>query len=431
MSLRLVKSGRTLELPTGQKQAARFVADMILNRGQVPDSEDRVEWDDFAATILATDTVTTSEVQGFLPQAMEMIIREPIEPACVITGLFNRVMAKGLSTQVLAGALGAVYAGDVQEHGTYPEVMFQVGGAVSTAWVGKSGIAASFTDEALRYSTWDIMAMNLRLMANAMVRHKEQKAVTFLTSLGTSLFDNAVPANSLYGVCHGRSITGAGNGTMDVDDLMQGYGHMVEEGFVPNILLVHPMAYLMWMRDATMRTMLLNFGGGEWFNPWSGNPGPQSSWSNGSMGGQGPSLGHRIVPGGTPSGETPTPNTGRSQLANSVPNVPSNFPFNFTVMASPFVPYDPVSKLTDVYLLSGGNVGYHLVDEEMVQVSWRDENIEAVKVKLRERYGFAVAHEGQGVGVFKNIFVDKNWFDGTVPAAGMTMAALAAGTPVV
>lgn len=431
MSLRLVKSGRTLELPTGQKQAARFVADMILNRGQVPDSEDRVEWDDFAETILSKDTIVTSEIQAFLPQAMEIIIREPIEPACIITGLFNRVMSKGLTTQVLAGALGAVYAGDVQEHGTYPEVMFQVGGAVSTAWVGKSGIAASFTDEALRYSTWDIMAINLRLMANAMVRHKEQKAVTFLTSLGTSLFDNAVPANSLYGVCHGRDMTGAGNGTMDVDDLMQGYGHMVEEGFVPNILLVHPMAYLMWMRDATMRTMLLNFGGGEWFNPWSGNPGPQSTWSNGSMGAMGPSLGHRIVPGGTPSGETPTPNTGRSPVANSVPNVPSNFPFNFTVMASPFVPYDPVSKLTDVYLLSGGNVGYHLVDEELVQVSWRDENVEAVKVKLRERYGFAVAHEGQGVGVFKNIFVDKNWFDGTIPAQAVGVAALPAGTPVV
>jgi len=310
-------------------------------------------------------------------------------------------------------------------------VMFQIGGAVQTAWVGKSGIAASFTDEALRYSTWDIMAMNLRLMGAAMARHKEQKAVNFLTSLGTTLFDNATPANSLYGVCHGRSMAGVGNGTMDVDDLMQGYGHMTEEGFPPNILLVHPMAYLMWMRDATMRLMLLNFGGGEWFNPWSGNPGPQSSWSNGAMGAMGPSLGHRIVPGGTPSGETPTPNTGRSQNMTSVPNVPGLFPFNFSVMASPFVPYDPATRLTDVYLLSAGNVGFHLVDEDLVQVQWRDEDVESVKVKLRERYGFAVAHEGQGIGVFKNVFVDKNWFDGTVPASPVTVSALSAGTAVV
>jgi len=180
-----------------------------------------------------------------------------------------------------------------------------------------------------------------------------------------------------------------------------------------------------------MRLMLLNFGGGEWFNPWSGNPGPQSSWSNGAMGAMGPSLGHRIVPGGTPSGETPTPNTGRSQNMTSVPNVPGLFPFNFSVMASPFVPYDPATRLTDVYLLSAGNVGFHLVDEDLVQVQWRDEDVESVKVKLRERYGFAVAHEGQGIGVFKNVFVDKNWFDGTVPASPVTVSALSAGTAVV
>ena len=173
-----LKSGRKLELPTGEKQAARFLADVMSNQGQIPDSDERVEWEDFVETISSRDTVMTAEIQALLPQAMEMIVREPIEPALVITGLFNRVMSKGLTTQVLAGALGAVYADDVQEHGTYPEVMFQIGGAVQTAWVGKSGIAASFTDEALRYSTWDIMAMNLRLMGAEWLVTKNRRLLT-------------------------------------------------------------------------------------------------------------------------------------------------------------------------------------------------------------------------------------------------------------
>jgi hypothetical protein len=67
-------------------------------------------------------------------------------------------------------------------------------------------------------------------------------------------------------------------------------------------------------------------------------------------------------------------------------------------------------------LLSGGNIGYHLVDEEPTTVEWRDENTESVKVKIRERYGFAVAHEGQGVGVFKNVKRSEQFWDGTVKA---------------
>ena len=70
----------------------------------------------------------------------------------------------------------------------------------------------------------------------------------------------------------------------------------------------------------------------------------------------------------------------------------------------------------DIFLLSSGNVGFHLVDEDPTTVEWRDENTEVVKVKIRERYGFAVAHEGQGVGVLKNVKAVNNVWDGTVDA---------------
>mgnify|MGYP001329418471 CR=1 FL=1 len=215
MNLKLV-DGRELALPSGEDAAARYIADMFVNRGQLPDSDEKVSWNTFAQTISPrnNDLVRSSEITPLLQKSMEILIREPVEPSMVVTGLFNRVQAQGLSTQVLAGAMGAVYASDIQEHGTYPEVNFQIGGAVSTAWIGKCGIAASFTDEALRYSTWDIMATNLRLMGNALVRHKEQKAVSFLKGLGTSLFDNETPATSLFGVTTGRDMELDANGSL-------------------------------------------------------------------------------------------------------------------------------------------------------------------------------------------------------------------------
>jgi hypothetical protein len=84
----------------------------------------------------------------------------------------------------------------------------------------------------------------------------------------------------------------------------------------------------------------------------------------------------------------------------------------------------------DIFLLSSGNIGFHLVDEEPTTVEWRDENTEVVKVKIRERYGFAVAHEGQGVGVFKNVFAKQNYFDGRVPAQSQSVSEIDPNTAV-
>ena len=436
MSTIKLTDGMELTLPSNRKSAARYLADMIVNRGHLPDSEERVSWSAFANTISPKnrDAISSSEITPLLQESMEILIREPVEPTMAITPLFTRVQAQGLNTQILAGAMGAVYAGDVQESGTYPEVNFQMGGAVSTAYIGKSGIAASFTDEALRYSTFDIMAKNLQLMGAAMVRHKEQKAVAFLKQLGTTLFDNLNPAQSIYGVLSGRGLSNGnlvGNGSMTMENLMRAMAHMSEEGFTPDTLLMHPLFYYTFVQDPVLRTMMLAHGGGSIFNPYSGDPGALAPYSNGAMGSRGPSNGTRVInprgigtSGQGSSGETISSVLERSQQATSAPNLPGYFPFNFRIIVSPLCPYDPESETGDIFLLSSGNVGFHLVDEEATTVEWRDENTETVKVKIRERYGFAVAHEGQGVGVFKNVKRAENRWDGSIDAAPSDIADL-------
>ena len=425
--------GTELTLPKSTKNAARYLADMIRNRGELPDRDEKVSWEAFAEVISPKnrDAISSSEITPLLQESMEILIREPVEPMMTITPLFDRVAAKGLNTQILAGAMGAVYAGDVQESGTYPEVNFQMGGAVSTAFIGKSGIAASFTDEALRYSTFDIMSKNLQLMGAAMVRHKEQKAVAFLKQLGTTLFDNLNPAQSIYGVLTGRGLVEdavnggsklSANGSMTMENLMRAMAHMSEEGFTPNVMLMHPLFYYTFVQDPVMRTMMLAHGGGSIFNPYTGNPGPLAPYSNGAMGSRGPSMGTKVVnprgtgtAGGDPAGAV-TGVLERSQEMTSAPKIPSYFPFSFNIIVSPLCPYDPETETGDIFLLSSGNVGFHLVDEEATTVEWRDENTETVKIKIRERYGFAVAHEGQGIGVFRNVKRAENMWDGSVDA---------------
>ena len=425
MNIKLA-DGNDLTLPSTQAEAARYLADVIRNRGYTPDNEGRLDWQTFRSSVLHTrDAVSAANIRPLLQSTLEIILREPLEPIMIITGLYNRVQAQGLDVKVLAGAMGAVHAADVQEHGTYPEVMFQIGGGVQTAYIGKSGIAASFTDEALRYSTWDLMSINLRLMSQALVRHKEQKAVSFLKELGTELYNNASPATSLFGVCTGRDLAMAANGSMTMDDLFRGMAHMSEEGFPPDVMLMNPLFFYMFIQDPVLRNMMLAHGGGSYFQQWTGREGPLDPWNNGSMGAQGPSLGNRIVPGagitGQPeSGRTATGIAGREHGMTAAPPIPAPyFPWNFRVLVSPLVPFDPDSGVGDIFLLSSGNVGFYLVDEDPTQVEWRDEDVETVKVKIRERYGFAVAHEGQGVGVYKNVKLARNYWDGTVTAHTM------------
>lgn len=405
-------------LPSGKKEASKFIADMFYNSGAIADSAIEGDWETmykFLSPKGLADTVHTTEIRPLLASSMEVIIREPVDPLMVISGLFDRVSAKGLEVQVLAGALGgAYYAADIPEQGTYPESFFQLGGALQTAYIGKSGIQASFTDEALRYSTWDIFRMNLTMMKQALVRHKETKAAAFLSTLGTKLFDNAAPTSSLFGVCTGRAMDMTANGSMTMDDLLKGMAHMGEEGFPVRTMLVNPLFYMQFVQDQVLRNMMLQHGGGQWLNPWSGETGPRDPWSNGSMGGLGISPGNRVTPMGAATGETPTGIAGREHGMTSAFPMPGYFPFPFRVITSPLVPFDAESQLGDIYLISDGNVGYYLVDEEATQVSWRDESVDVARLKIRERYGYGLKYEGQGVGVMKNVKLARNYWDGSV-----------------
>jgi hypothetical protein len=432
MKLKL-KDGNEIALPSGKKEAVRYIADLFRNQGKDEDNDVSVDWQDIAQVMSPRnkDAVSASEIRPLLSSAIQTIIREPIEPLMIITGLYNRVQAKGLHTEVVSGAIGAVTADDVSEHGTYPEVMFDIGGGTQVAYVGKSGIACSFTDEALRYSTWDIMSLNLRAMGKALTRHKEQKSVAFLRTLGTELYNNASPTTSLFGVCTGRGLDMTANGSLNIDDLFKAMAHMYEEGFAPDVLLVNPLFFYQFLQDPIMRNMMLAHGGGDYFNKWSGNPGPTDPWSNGAMGARGPSMGNALTPPAAASGETATGITGREHGMTSAFSVPGYFPWPFRVLVSPFVPFDATSQLGDIYLLSSGNVGFYLVDEDPVQTEWRDENVDVVKLKIKERYGFAVAHEGQGVGVMKNVKLTRNYWDGTVRAMTMDVDAEISSTATV
>lgn len=424
VTLRLNDGSRSIAMPgksVRSKKAAQYVASLFETGGYLPDdSDERITWREMADTILerspgvVEDEVGTHSITPLLATATEVVIREPIEPVLVVTSLFRPIRAQGLRTEMIVGAMGAVTAGDYGERGQVPEVNFTIGGDTSVVTIGKSGIAAAFTEEALRYSTWELMAINMRLMGNALARLKEQKSIVMLKRLGTPMFDNAQPANSLFGVTTGRDYNMAANGSLTVGDIIKVMAHMTEQGFMPDTLVMHPRFFWMWFEDPVLRAVMLAGGqGGSFFNPWQGNPGGMTPWSN--LGGRGPSNGQSLTPFATTGGGTVSSIAELSNQANSAPSMPSYMPFGMRMLISPLMPFDTESDLGDIFIVSSNDVGLLFIDEEQTATEWRDEDTEVVKLKLKERYAHGVLHEAQAVGVLKNIRAREfNRFDETI-----------------
>lgn len=244
------------------------------------------------------------------------------------------------------------------------------------------------TDEMLRYSQYDVMNMHIRAAGRAMARHKETKIFNMINAEGTTVFDNNVGNKQTSG----RDSAGAGNGTITLDDLLVMYSKIVEQGFIPNALLMSPLGWLIFARDPILRA----FGfanGGPIFTPLQGEPGLARSWYAG---------GQNVGP------------TAQAQYASSTyANVPNLFPAPLRIIVSPFVSYTAASgstaAYTNIFMCDTNELGILVVDEDIMTEEWDDPARDIRSVKLRERYGLGILNEGKAIAVAKAINIKRSY----------------------
>ncbi len=359
------------------------------------------------------DALSVPNAPMLLPKVISNIVKEAQEPLLVGTSLLQRINFSFGQT-ITFPAVGALIAADIAEGQEYPERSLQMGGATVTASIGKSGLAVKVTDEMIRYSQFDVIGMHLRAAGRALARHKEVKIFNHIRALGVPVFDNLTPGNSVLGVTTGRDLAGAGNGSLTMDDLFDAYAQVISAGFFPNTLLMHPLTWVMFVKDATLRAFVLANGGGTFFANWTGNPAGRAPWDNSSQGGLGVSGGQNLLPGQTSTGATAPHGQEAStllehpQTINSAPQLPGYFNVPFRIIVSPFVPYDPRRKLTDIYMFDSSELGVLIVDEEVTTEEFDDPRVDIKKIKLRERYGIGILNEGKAIASLKNIHVVPN-----------------------
>jgi len=375
----------------------KLYADAWMNNGWSDTLGGRLEFKDFMAT---------SNAQYWLPKTVEEIVREPVEPLTIIPKIMDRVEARN-GARITFPAVGSLVAYDLAEGQAYPEQQLNISPGTMTVNIGKTGLAFKISEEMRRNSQFDVINMHLRQARQALDRHKEVKGMNMISGMGTTLFDNKTPATAVYGVCTGRDITGSGNGSCTMEDLVKAYSFIMMQGFRPDTILVNPMTWSMWMADPLMQAIVKNTGRGNWFQPTNM---PQSSrpWDNASQGGLGKSSGRQYTPGNNAASASASSGSDIDQTLTSAPQIPGYFPEPLNVIVSPFVPYDYDNDLADIMLFDSKNLGALLVEEDVMMDEWEDKSVDLTKIKLRERYDFGIYHDGLGIGVLRNVPTEPN-----------------------
>lgn len=370
------------------------------------------------------DALGMWEAPLFIPKVVNNAVQEAVEPLLIATGMLERIPYQP-GTMVDLPVMGAVDGDfDVGEEESFPELRLTYGPGAQIGKIGKSGVAVRFTEEILRYSQFDVVSMAVRQAARALARNKEEKIFNMWYGVAQTTHDNVVANDSAFGNTTGRDLTGAQNGTITMDDIFEMWAAISHNGYQPDMLLLHPLTWLMFVQDAQLRAFAQMNQSAFFGSQWTGTPGKNDFPSY--QGGEGVSGGvQRYHP--NQEGAAASADIGAfSNNLNSAPVLPSYFGMPMRVVVSPFVPYDADTNTTTILMADSRELGYYIEDHGIMTSEWTDPENDILKIKLKERYTMREKNRGRGIAVAKNVVVASNKIilpaqatigvDGSIPA---------------
>lgn len=378
----------------GDAEQLEHVMKEAWTTGKVSALDNRVSFEDIREAIAVPQALIT------LPKVIVEVAREAAEPNLVLSSLLDRIQYQP-GMQIITGATGAVTAEDLAEGQEYPEMQLNRGGSSAIAAVGKCGIAFKITDEMVRYGQLDLINLHIRAAGRALARLKEEKVADYLIGMGVTIFDNVNPTDSFLGNTSGRDEYGNPNGTITHDDLFELFVAVIDRGFLPNLMIMHPLTWLMFMKDTQLRAFAMSAGNQVWWGGYNGNPQNKGSWGTGKT--NGPSEGQAT---------NPSTSTGQMNHVNQMSQsavMPSYFlPFSVSIITSPHIWFDRKSRVSDIIVADRNELGVLIVDQEVTMEEWRDPRVDITKMKFLERYDIHIYHRGLGIAVARNIKIDTS-----------------------
>jgi hypothetical protein len=364
------------------------------------------------------DLVTEEDLMRFIPQTVETVVREAIEPNLfIVDRLFQKITVER-GTRVQIGALGALEAGRVGQAGEYPERTLDLdGGDMIAITTDKYGLKISLTEEVLSENQYDVINVWLRAAGKALARVKERTAAKLINEMGYKIFDNVSPTTAYFGSTHGRNIAGLGNGSMTVTDVFEMYAYLLNRGFTPDVLMMHPLAWKTFMTDTEMREVVLNGSTVANVRQPSGNRAPDWGTTHQGYGLRTTGTGRETTSGNSVKGPSAWLQT-LNPLGATFNIAPRYLPTPLEVIVTPFIPFVYGAKgtermdsgcATNVVMVDSQNCGVIGQSEQVRTDRWVDPERDITNIKMREAYGFAILEQGKAIAKASNIAVTRNY----------------------
>lgn len=385
------------------------VIDAFTNRGYMENQDGKIE------RFSLKDLVTAEDLMRFIPQTVETVVREAIEPNLfIVDRLFQRItIERGSRVQI--GALGAMEAGRVGQAGEYPERMLDLdGGDMVAITTDKYGLKISLTEDVLRENQFDVVNIWLRAAGRAMARCKERTAAKLVNEMGYKVLDNVTPDESYAGVTTGRDITGTQNGSMTSSDVFELYAYLLNRGFSPDILMMHPLAWKTFMTDTEMREVVLQASS---IAQVRGPMAPNWGTSHMGYGLRTAGTGREETSGNNVKGPSPWVQT-LNPLGAQFGMAPNYLPTPLQVIVSHYIPFSYGAQgiermdtgcVTNVVMVDSNNCGVIGQSEPVRTDRWTDPERDIENIKMREAYGFAILEQGKAIAKASNVVIARNY----------------------
>ena len=387
----------------------------FTNRGRMLTADEDVK------SFELRDLVTTQDLTRFIPQTVETIVREALEPNLfIVDKLFQQItIERGSRIQI--GAIGAMEAGRVGQGGEYPERFVDLdGGDMVAITTDKHGLKISLTQEVLDENLFDVVGIWLRAAGRALARHKERTAAKLVNEMGYDVFDNITPTNSWTGTTTGRDISGAANGSITVNDVFEMYAYLLHRGFTPDTLMMHPLAWKTFMTDTEMREVVLE--GATLTSYRNPNGSYAQAWgtSHNGYGLRTTATGNRQTEGNTTKGASAWVQT-LNPLGATFNIAPRYLPAPLEVIVTQYVPFRYGTRttgtanvttrgaMTNLIMVDSSNCGVIGQSMPVTMDRWTDPERDIENMKLREAWGLAVLEQGKAIAVARNVGIARNY----------------------
>lgn len=344
--------------------------------------------------VSVSDALTYTD-QAVVKRAIEEIILTPTQPNLVGSFLVRTASIPTTSRMIAVRTLGALDAIDfaVSEEGEYTEVSAGRGnGSMIELRFQKYGALLKISHELIEHSSWEMISAQIQELVNALARHRDQKIMQLITSSGIVVFDNKTPNASFKGRTTGRNITGAGNGSITHENLIDMYSVLTMNGYTPRVLLCHPMHWAMFAKDPIIREAGIMKGDLSTFLRSTINP-------------QNPYDVLKQIPGA----RRELTDRESEVVATSKPEMPSYSPLSgLTVITSPLVPYDPTARTADVIMLDPDHTAILGIAQPLMIDEWDEKRNDIRVIKFCEKWSLEALDNGRAIAIARNVSLNPN-----------------------